>query len=116
MIMPLLNQFMAEYPEIRIELTATNQADQLDPTEWDVIFRVGPQRDSSLIVRKISSVKDILVASPDYLKLHRPLQHAEDLREHALLKGHPLMRWQYFALNFGIVIAKTIQEVQVLLV
>lgn len=41
----------------------SNQADDLDPTEWDVIFRVGPQRDSSLIARKIGEVKDILVAS-----------------------------------------------------
>ncbi|MDP2575560.1 LysR family transcriptional regulator [Vibrio penaeicida] len=94
MIMPLLNQFMTEYPDIRVELTTTNMADQLDPTEWDIIFRVGPQRDSSLIVRKINSVKDILVASPEYLSKHRPLLHAEDLREHTLLKGHPLMRWQ----------------------
>lgn len=37
----------------------SNQADDLDPTEWDVIFRVGPQRDSSLIARKIGEVKDI---------------------------------------------------------
>jgi len=94
MIMPLLNEFMVQYPDIRLELTMTNQADQLDPTEWDVIFRVGPQRDSSLIARKINSVKDVLVASPDYLKQHRPLTHAEDLREHSLLKGRPLMRWQ----------------------
>ncbi|SON50135.1 LysR family transcriptional regulator [Vibrio tapetis] len=94
MIMPILNEFMVAYPDIRLELTMTNRADELDATEWDVIFRVGPQRDSSLIARKINSVEDVLVASPDYLKQSRPLNHAEDLREHALLKGSPLMRWQ----------------------
>ncbi|USD66035.1 LysR family transcriptional regulator [Vibrio sp. SCSIO 43136] len=94
MIMPTLNAFMATYPDIRIELAMTNRSDQLDPTEWDVIFRIGPQRDSSLIARKINSVKDILVASPDYLKNSAPLLHAEDLKEHALLKGRPLLRWQ----------------------
>lgn len=89
MIMPMLNEFMAKYPEIRIELSMTNYADQLDPTEWDVIFRVGPQRDSTLIARKINQVKDILVASPKYLADCGDLHHAEDLRHHALLKAYP---------------------------
>lgn len=94
MMMPMFNAFMSQYPDINIELTTSNQADQLDPTEWDVIFRVGPQRDSSLIARKISSVADILVASPEYLKAHPAPTHAEELHQHSLLKGAPLLKWQ----------------------
>ncbi|RTZ16396.1 LysR family transcriptional regulator [Vibrio aquaticus] len=94
MMMPMFNGFMLKYPEINIELTTSNQADQLDPTEWDVIFRVGPQRDSSLIARKISSVEDILVASPEYLKHSPAPKHAEELHQHSLLKGAPLLKWQ----------------------
>ncbi|GLO61494.1 LysR family transcriptional regulator [Vibrio sp. MACH09] len=95
LILPMLSDFMAQYPDINIELTMSNKADQIDPTEWDIIFKVGPQRDSSLIARKIDSVKDILVASPDYLANNgAPLEHADDLTQHSLLKGHPLMKWQ----------------------
>lgn len=94
MMMPMFNAFMRQYPDINIELTTSNHADELDPTEWDVIFRVGPQRDSSLIARKISEVKDILVASPEYLASVPEPKHAEELSDHALLKGHPLTRWQ----------------------
>ncbi|MBA5762404.1 LysR family transcriptional regulator [Vibrio sp. 404] len=94
MMMPMFNEFMCQFPDISIELTTSNHADQLDPTEWDVIFRVGPQRDSSLIARKISSVKDILVASPGYLSQHPAPVHAEELHNHSLLKGHPLLKWQ----------------------
>ncbi|MBN3491668.1 LysR family transcriptional regulator [Vibrio neptunius] len=94
MMMPMFNEFMTHYPDINIELTTSNHADQLDPTEWDVIFRVGPQRDSSLIARKISSVEDILVASPIYLKNNPAPKHAEDLHTHPLLKGAPLLKWQ----------------------
>ncbi|RJX73795.1 LysR family transcriptional regulator [Vibrio sinensis] len=94
MMMPMFSEFMKQFPDIYIELTTSNHADQLDPTEWDVIFRVGPQRDSSLIARKISSVKDILIASPEYLQAHPAPKHAEDLHSHSLLKGHPLMKWQ----------------------
>ncbi len=94
MMMPVFNAFMARYPEIDIELMMDHQADELDPTEWDVIFRVGPQRDSSLIARKIGTVKDILVASPAYLANHPQPIHAEELHHHQLLKGYPLLKWQ----------------------
>ncbi|MDB1123357.1 LysR family transcriptional regulator [Vibrio algarum] len=94
-ILPMLSDFMALYPDINIELTMNNDADQIDPTEWDIIFRVGPQRDSSLIARKINCVKDVLVASPEYLKNNKaPLSHADDLSDHPLLKGNPLLKWQ----------------------
>ncbi|MDR9826244.1 LysR family transcriptional regulator [Vibrio sp. FNV 38] len=94
MMQPVFNDFMVQYPEINIELMTTNHFDQLDPTEWDVIFRVGALRDSSLIARKVGSVEDILVASPDYLAKKNSPCHAEDLTEHSLLKGHPLLKWQ----------------------
>ncbi|EHA1204583.1 LysR family transcriptional regulator [Vibrio alginolyticus] len=93
MMMPMFNSFMKQYPDINIELTTENNADKLDPTEWDVIFRVGPQRDSSLIARKIGEVKDILVASPDYLTSNPAPHHAEELSNHLLLKGYPLIKW-----------------------
>ncbi|GAD75051.1 putative LysR family transcriptional regulator [Vibrio azureus NBRC 104587] len=93
MMMPMLNVFMHQFPDINIELTTESNADQLDPTEWDVIFRVGPQRDSSLIARKVGEVKDILVASPGYLAIYPSPHHAEELSDHALLKGYPLLKW-----------------------
>ncbi|CAK4067188.1 LysR family transcriptional regulator [Vibrio sp. MarTm2] len=94
MMMPMFNDFMKQYPDINLELTTSNHSEQLDPTEWDVIFRVGPQRDSSLIARKINSVEDILVASPEYLKTNPAPKHAEELHNHSLLKGAPLLKWQ----------------------
>ncbi len=93
MMMPILNGFMRQYPDINIELTTETNADKLDPTEWDVIFRIGPQRDSSLIARKVGEVKDILVASPKYLAANSKPEHAEELSNHALLKGDPLIKW-----------------------
>lgn len=94
LIQPILNKFMSIYPDISIELSMSNQPDQLDPTEWDVIFRVGPQRDSTLIARKISSVEDILVASPSYLDSISVPLHASELHSHMLLKGKPLLKWR----------------------
>ncbi|MDD9196494.1 LysR family transcriptional regulator [Aliivibrio sp. S3MY1] len=94
MIQPILNKFMLLYPNIDINLTMSNQPEQLDPTDWDIIFRVGKQRDSSLIARQIGSLEDILVASPTYLEANSEPIHAQELHKHSLLKGHPLMRWR----------------------
>jgi LysR family transcriptional regulator AphB len=94
LMMPMFNDFMAQYPDISLDLTMSNHADQLDPTEWDVIFRVGPQRDSSLIARKLSTVKDVLIATPEYLAKYGEPKHAEELSSHRLLKGAPLIKWQ----------------------
>ncbi|MGX9418934.1 LysR family transcriptional regulator [Vibrio sp. RC27] len=94
MLMPMFIAFMKQFPDINLELTTSHVSDQLDPTEWDVIFRVGPQRDSSLIARKINEVEDILVASPEYLQKHPAPTHAEELTQHSLLKGYPLLKWQ----------------------
>ena len=94
MIQPILNKFMLLYPNIDINLTMSNQPEQLDPTDWDIIFRVGRQRDSSLIARQIGSLEDILVASPAYLEANSEPTHAQELHKHSLLKGHPLMRWR----------------------
>ena len=94
MIQPILNKFMLIYPNISINLTMSNQPEQLDPTDWDIIFRVGKQRDSSLIARQIGSLEDILVASPAYLEANSEPTHAQELHEHHLLKGSPLMRWR----------------------
>lgn len=94
MIQPILNKFMLLYPNIDINLTMSNQPEQLDPTDWDIIFRVGRQRDSSLIARQIGSLEDILVASPTYLEANSEPTHAQELHKHSLLKGHPLMRWR----------------------
>jgi LysR family transcriptional regulator AphB len=94
LLQPMLNAFMLKHPAISIELHMSSEPEQLDPTDWDIMFRVGPQRDSTLIARRISAVKDILVASPIYLKNNPEPKHAQDLHDHTLLKGNPLLRWR----------------------
>ncbi|MGF1760872.1 LysR family transcriptional regulator [Photobacterium sagamiensis] len=94
MLQPMLNAFMTKHPVINIELFISNQFEQLNPTDWDVIFWIGPQRNSTLIARRITVVEDILVASPKYLAQNPALKHAHDLYSHMLLKGNPLLRWR----------------------
>ena len=60
-------EFMARYPELRIELVLNDRF--IDPLEEgvDVTVRIGALADSSLIARRLAPARLTLVASPDYL-------------------------------------------------
>ncbi|WP_345944764.1 LysR substrate-binding domain-containing protein [Variovorax sp. dw_954] len=68
----LLPVFMNRYPSVRVALTVTNR--RVDPLEesMDVVVRVRrpPFDDSSLVVRPLGKVVDVLVASPGLLEKH----------------------------------------------
>lgn len=51
----------------------------------DVAFRVGPLADSGLTVGRIGTARRLIVAAPDYLRLHGTPQHPDDLQHHNCL-------------------------------
>ncbi|OOG46588.1 LysR family transcriptional regulator [Polaromonas sp. A23] len=82
----LLPQFQAQYPEISIELTVSDQ--RIDPVldQIDVTIRVGPLQDSELVLLRLGTVSRIIAASPDYLaRKGIPLQ-PRDLLDHNCLQ------------------------------
>jgi DNA-binding transcriptional LysR family regulator len=62
---PVLVKFMKEFPRVRVLLTVTDR--RVDPVEEhiDVVLRVRrpPFSDSSLVVRRLAGVRDLLVVS-----------------------------------------------------
>lgn len=89
--------FMARYPDLRIELTLNDRF--IDPLEEgvDVTVRIGALADSSLIARRLAPARRALVASPDYLGQHGAPQSPHDLGGHrCLVYGHMAAahRWQ----------------------
>jgi DNA-binding transcriptional LysR family regulator len=66
---PLLPRFMEKLPKVRVRLHVSNR--RIDPIEEhiDVVLRVRrpPFEDSSLVVRPLARVNDLLVASPALL-------------------------------------------------
>lgn len=82
---PAIAAFMAECPELQIQLVLSD--DQLDPMQggFDVTLRIADLESSSLIARKIVAIDRAICASPDYLGSHGVPQRPEDLRDHALL-------------------------------
>ncbi len=82
---PAVADFMAECPELQIQLVLSD--DQVDPMQggFDVTLRIADLESSSLIARKIVAIDRAVCASPDYLKENSAPKLPEDLRKHALL-------------------------------
>jgi DNA-binding transcriptional LysR family regulator len=89
--------FMDRYKELKVEMTLTDR--MIDPLEEgvDVTVRIGALADSSLIARRISTARVVLVASPDYIARHGAPEVPADLVGHKCLHyGHSttVPRWQ----------------------
>ena len=95
---PVLPDFVARYPKIKVELTATDRIVDLLTEPSDVAIRTGHISDPSLVVRKITNVERGIYASPDYLaRRGTPLSY-EQLIDHDCIRvsstptGH---RWPF---------------------
>ncbi|KER69883.1 LysR family transcriptional regulator [Burkholderia cepacia] len=85
LMLPVLGQFMREYPEIELDLDFTDRLVDVVDEGFDVVIRAGEPTDSRLVARKLGSFRSVLVASPDYLAQHGTPKIPADLLAHACL-------------------------------
>lgn len=81
-LVPLLPEFTALYPQIEIELNCNDQFIDLLEHKTDVAIRFGELTDSSLHAKLLCRNRPYIVASPAYLAKHGTPQTAEDLHQH----------------------------------
>ena len=67
-IIPLLDEFLALHPHIRLDLRLSDQVLDAVKGAFDLVIRNAPVADSSLVARKLATDKRLLVASPSYLQ------------------------------------------------
>jgi DNA-binding transcriptional LysR family regulator len=84
-IAPLLGEFHARYPEVRVEMLLSNESLDLISKEIDVALRGGSLPDSNLVARRLSVIRTQIYASPIYLERHGEPLHPDDLRHHRTL-------------------------------
>ena len=60
-------QFMHAHPDVRIDMDLSDKRVDLVAEGFDLAIRIGVLSDSSLIAKKISTVRNILCASSDFL-------------------------------------------------
>jgi DNA-binding transcriptional LysR family regulator len=100
LIMPALDGFMAQYPDIELDVDLTDRMVDIIEEGFDAVIRTGEQHDSRLVSRRLGSCGQVLVASPGYLKQQGVPAHPSELVRHAcLLHKFPatgkLERWPF---------------------
>lgn len=86
-IAPLVNEFVALYPELHIHLTLTNQILDIVSENYDLAIRLGQLEDSSMMAKKLASRAYYVCASPAYLGTHGVPYALSELNQHNCLQG-----------------------------
>ena len=86
-IMPLVDDFMQRHPQLRVEMTLTNQTLDLLHGSYDLAIRLGRLQDSSMIATRIAPRHMYLCAAPRYLAHHGAPHSLSELPRHNCLIG-----------------------------
>lgn len=81
-ISPLLPEFMALHPRVKLSINLNDQRLDLISSGFDLAIRIGALDDSSLVARKLADNRRVLCASPEYLRKHGAPRTPEDLAKH----------------------------------
>ncbi len=90
-VAPLLGEFYARHPDLRVELVLTQEPLDLIEKEIDVGLRVGSLPDSNLGARRLAVFRTQVYASRSYIERHGEPVHPSELQAHrtlAMRKGH----------------------------
>lgn len=82
---PALAEFARNYPEVKVQLSLSDNYVDLIEGGWDCAVRIGGDEDSRFIARKLADNRRVICASPDYLKRRGTPLTLEDLRSHDCL-------------------------------
>ncbi|MCL9782450.1 LysR substrate-binding domain-containing protein [Vibrio sp. S4M6] len=86
-IAPLINEFLALYPQVDLELTLTNLKVDLVDSGMDMAIRMGRLADSSLIAKRLSTRQLYVCAAPSYFEQHGMPTTLAELSDHNCLVG-----------------------------
>lgn len=85
-LLPLLPEFMARYPGLRLELELTERHVDLVEEGVDVALRLSEElSEDSLVARRLFTNRRYVCAAPAYLARHGAPRTPEDLLEHNCL-------------------------------
>lgn len=87
-LIPAIPDFLARYPDIRIDLGVSDRAVDLISDNVDCVIRGGPLNDSSLVARRIGTADLITCATPGYLKQFGTPAYPDELKN-----GHKLVSY-----------------------
>jgi DNA-binding transcriptional LysR family regulator len=82
-VLPLVNEFLATYPEIDIRLVLADRVVHLVDDHVDVALRIGALPDSSLVAIRLGDIRRVVCGSPAYFEEHGVPGTPQALSSHA---------------------------------
>ncbi|NRD75645.1 LysR family transcriptional regulator [Shewanella sp. VB17] len=84
---PLINDFIAQYPELEVKINLTNQKIDLIDEGYDLAIRLGQLEDSTMMAKKLSTRTLYVCASPRYIDTFGIPHSLSELNQHNCLLG-----------------------------
>ena len=85
-VAPLVIDFLAAFPEVRVELLLVDRIVDLIDEGIDLAIRIGTLPESSLVAIPLGSTRRIVCASPEYLASHGQPDHPDELPGHRAIR------------------------------
>ncbi len=86
-IVPLVNDFMAQHPQLRVEIELSNRTLDLVQEGYDLAIRLGRLSESRLVATRIAPRAMYLCAAPSYLERYGRPHTLSELARHNCLVG-----------------------------
>ena len=84
---PLIRSFLAEYPDIQLELAVDDTNSDIVRNRFDAGIRSGHRVERDMkVIRVVDDLQFVAVASPDYLAVHPAPSSPEDLGAHNCIR------------------------------
>lgn len=97
-LLPLLPEFLARNPDLKVSLDATDRSIDLVEEQVDVAIRFTEQiEDSSVVSRKLATNRRVYVASPDYVEKYGMPETPDDLAAHNCLRISTVEAWNVWS-------------------
>lgn len=86
-MIPILIDFMQKYPKLEVSVTLTDNTVNVIEGGYDVMICAGELADSSVIGRKMATVRFCILGSREYFEHHPIPVSIDDLKQHNCLSG-----------------------------
>lgn len=83
---PALPVFMAMHPEVTLDVQFSDELIDVVDQAFDIALRISTLPDSSLLARRLCTVRLMLVGAPSYFERHGRPEHPRDLAMHRALR------------------------------
>lgn len=100
-LVPLIGEFLRDYPQVRLQLDVTDRIVSLSSEGFDLAIRHSDALPETHVALPLCDTQTVLVASPAYLNTQSVPHRPQDLAQHNCLyypRGGESPRWRFITL------------------